>query len=104
VLGLVVQRQAALWWDWRPWVVVTALAPQMGQMLALDAAILGLYAHDPYFWIVRKGVIDPATLHVNNLPSQHSLPLAGLQSFLLASWAWGSGFCICLALTREQLG
>lgn len=39
---------------------------------------------------------------MNNLPSQHGLPLAGLQSFLLASWAWawGSGFALA-SLSRR---
>jgi hypothetical protein len=100
VLGLVVRRQAALWWDWRPWVVVTALVAQIGQMLAINAAALGLYAHDLYFWIVRNRAIDPGFLRVNNLPLQHHLPLAGLRSFLLASWAWGSGFTLA-SLSRR---
>ena len=114
VLGLVVRRQAALWWDWRPWVVVIALVAQMGQM-AINAAALGLYAHDLYFWAVRNGVIDlyywivrnggvisPATLQVNHLPLQPHLPLAGLRTFLLASWAWGSGFTLA-SLSRRTI-
>ena len=112
VLGLVVWRQAALWWDWRPWVVVTALMAQMGQM-AINAAALGFYAHDLYFWALRNGVIDlyywivrngqvisPATLQMNDLPFQPHLPLAGLRTFLLASWAWGSGFTLA-SLSRR---
>jgi hypothetical protein len=81
--------------------------------LAANAAALGLYAHDLYFWAVRNGVIDllwmvrngaqvisPAALQVNNLPLQHHLPLAGLRTFLLASWAWGGGFTLA-SLSRR---
>ena len=118
VLGLVVRRQAALWWDWRPWVVVTALVAQMGQMLAINTAALSR-TYDLYFWIVRNYyAIDPATLHENNLSLQRGISRAALESFLLASSAWGTGFTLaslsprtiwvnstlfCLALLVSQI-
>ena len=50
LLGLVVRRQAALWKDWRPWLVLAGLVVPLGFLLSLVCSrVAGL---DPtYFWM-----------------------------------------------------
>jgi hypothetical protein len=35
VLGLVVRRQIAAWFDWRPWIMVTLVVLPLGMVLSL---------------------------------------------------------------------
>src|SRR6185503_6548406 len=75
VLGLVVRRQAALWNDWRPWLVLVGLIVPLGMLLSIvsrstanmNATYVWLYANN-WDWALLKNAgfwytfADSATL------------------------------------------
>jgi hypothetical protein len=100
VLGLALRRQAALWIDWRPWLALTGIVGMMGPRLTLNAASLAR-SYDLYLWIIwNYRVVYSATLRETHLTLQHGVPSIAFQSFLLASWAWTSGFVLASIARR----
>jgi hypothetical protein len=100
VLGLVYRRQAALWKDWRPWLVLVGLVGPASVLLSLSC--IGLErSFDLYFWIFRNNRdIDPTILKDIGLTVHHGIVLLIRGSLLLGAWSWSSGFVLGLLSRR----
>jgi outer membrane protein assembly factor BamB len=100
VLGLIFRRQAALWRDWRPWLVLFGLVGPAGVLLSLNR--FGLQrTFDLYLWIFRNSRdIDPAILRETGLTVRHGMVLLLRGSLLLGVWSWMSGFVLGLLSHR----
>lgn len=93
VLGLVVRREIALWYDWRPWIAAFGVALPGSLMLmgvSLSVSCTYLRLTGTAVW----GVCAP-TGHEGFL-------LLGCQVLLLLAWAWTSGFFVG-SVSRQTL-
>lgn len=100
ICGLVVRRQAQLWMDWRPWVLLFAVVAPLGFVLSIESRFTA-GINSVYLW-----------MYLNNLGADllrnrgfwyelgSSLPLI-VGSFLkLACWSWTAGMLIGFASKR----
>ena len=102
VLGLAVRRQAALWKDWRPWLVLVGLIGPVSILLSLSCRWLGA-GYDLYLWIIRnRRDIDPTILSQTGLSVRHGIVLLALSSLLLFCWSWATGFVLG-AISRRTI-
>ncbi|HEY6329333.1 MAG TPA: hypothetical protein VI756_08345 [Blastocatellia bacterium] len=90
LFGLVVRRQAALWWDWRPWVA--------GAGLALPASFLLMGVSLSVAVSVERLVPGNASGH-QTPGTQALLPLVA-QLAMLVIWSWTGGFAVGLLSRR----
>lgn len=85
ILGLAIRRQAALWYDWRPWLAAFGVALP-GTLLLLGVS----------FWLscTYYRLTDTAVC-ATCLANQREGPLLLLAHvLLLISWSWTSGFVV----------
>jgi hypothetical protein len=94
VLGLVIRRQAALWKDWRPWLVLFGLIGPVSLLLSATSTRLGS-SYDLNFWIIRNySVIDPGILKETGITLRRGLGPLAISSLVLVCWSWASGFVL----------
>jgi hypothetical protein len=100
LLGLVIRRQAALWKDWRPWLILVGLIIPLGMLLSIvsratagvSATYVWLYANNwdwallryAGFWYVLVDSVTPAFV----------------SCLTLVCWSWTAGFVLG-SLTRR---
>ena len=102
VLGLVVRRQAALWKDWRPWLVLVGLIGPVSILLSLSCSWINR-SYDLNLWIIRnRRDIDPIILSQTGLSVRHGIALLARSSLLLFCWSWACGFVLG-AMSRPVL-
>jgi len=100
VMGLVVRRQMALWWDWRPWVALLGIVVPLGLLLS-HAARAWADTHSVYVFLY----VDNWTWLFLEIPgARRDLFLfagrAALGALALAGVSWTSGFALG-ALSRR---
>ena len=99
-MGLVVRRQMALWWDWRPWVALLGIVVPLGLLLS-HAARAWADTHSVYVFLY----LDNWTWLFLEIPgARRDLFLlagrAALGALALAGVSWASGFVLG-ALSRR---
>jgi hypothetical protein len=85
ILGLVIRRQAALWYDWRPW------------LAAFGAALPGtLLLQGVSFWLscTYYRLIGTAACAACWTDGRAGLVLLLVHVLLLITWSWTSGFVV----------
>ncbi|HEY6923409.1 MAG TPA: hypothetical protein VI653_08070 [Steroidobacteraceae bacterium] len=85
ILGLVIRREIALWYDWRPWIAAFGVALPgsfllMGVSLSVSCTYLRLTG------TAVSGVCAPT--------GPEGFLLLACQALLLLIWAWTSGFFV----------
>jgi hypothetical protein len=102
VLGLVVRRQAPLWKDWRPWLVLVGWIAPVSILLSLSCTWINR-GYDLNLWIIRnRRDIDPIILSQTGLSLHHSIALLARSSLLLFCWSWVCGFVLG-AMSRRTI-
>ena len=94
VLGLVVRRQAELWKDWRPWLVLLGLVVPLGVLLSLVSRMTadssGIYA-----WMYLN---NWTWTYLSNAGARADLIRYGagisLNYLALVCWSWTGGFVL----------
>lgn len=102
VLGLVARRQAALWKDWRPWLVLVGLIGPVSILLSLSCSWINS-GFDLNLWIIRnRRDIDPIILSQTGLSVRQGVALLARSSLLLFCWSWACGFVLG-AMSRRTI-
>jgi hypothetical protein len=94
VLGLVVWRQAVLWKDWRPWLVLVGLIVPLGMLLSIVSSLTaGVSA--TYIWLYANNW-DWALLRYAEFwyEAVDSLALVFVKCLTLVCWSWTAGFVL----------
>jgi cytochrome c biogenesis protein CcmG/thiol:disulfide interchange protein DsbE len=99
VLGLVVRRQAALWRNWRPWMILLVLAVPAAAMLSLYCHLLAYGSSVPLWFCLENW--DPAYLQ----PPLRADLLGAIGQDLralvtLGCWSWIAGLTLGLVARR----
>ena len=94
LLGLVVRRQAALWKDWRPWLVLVGLIVPLGMLLS----IVSRFTADrsaTYIWLYANNW-DWALLKYTEFWYEFvdSVALVFAWCLTLVCWSWTAGFVL----------
>lgn len=94
IFGLVLRRQWTLWFDWRPWLTLTAVAIPAAVLLSLTC--FGIDGSlDLYLWIIRNRTdIAPSTLSAIGISIGSGLTHLAARSLILAAWSFATGFVI----------
>jgi len=94
VLGLVVRRQAALWKDWRPWLVLVGLIVPLGMLLSIVSSITASQSAT-YIWLYANNW-DWALLQHAGFWHEFadSLTLVFVSCLTLVCWSWTAGFVL----------
>lgn len=100
VAGLFARRQAVLWKDWRPWLVLVGLAIPFGVMLTLSSrSMADGDAIRIWFYLDNWHWADASTsAFLRGLES--SAKIVGISSLALTSWSWTVGFMLASAARR----
>ncbi len=93
ILGLVVRREAALWYDWRPWLAAFGVALP-GALLLLGVS----------FWVscTYQRLTSATVCAVCSANAQEGFLLLLCQVLLLIAWSWTGGFVVG-AVSRRTL-
>jgi len=94
VLGLVVRRQAALWKDWRPWLVLVGLIVPLAMLLSIvSKATAGESA--TYIWLYANNW-DWALLRYTEFWYEFAASVAFVfvRCLTLVCWSWTAGFLL----------
>lgn len=85
VMGLVVRREAALWYDWRPWFAAFGVALP-GTLLLLGVS----------FWVscTYQRLTGAAVICACGATRQEGFVLLLCHALLLIAWAWTGGFVV----------
>jgi hypothetical protein len=100
VLDLLIRRQAALWCDWRPWLVLTGLVLPLGTLLSLvsrntassSAIYIWFYANN-WDW----NLLDTRGFWYG---FAQCVPGVLLSNLALVCWSWTSGFLLASVSRR----
>jgi hypothetical protein len=94
VLGLVLRRQAALWKDWRPWAVLTALIVPLAMLLSVMSRITAAQSAT-YTWLYANNW-DWALLRYAEFwyELRDSIVFLFMRCFPLVCWSWTAGFVL----------
>jgi len=94
VLGLVVRRQAVLWKDWRPWLVLVGLIVPLSMMLSIVASLTAGQSAT-YIWLYANNW-DWALLRYAEFwyEAVDSLALVFVRWLTLVCWSWTAGFVL----------
>jgi peroxiredoxin len=100
VCGLVARRQAVLWKDWRPWLILIGLVVPMGVILTLSSQrTADGDAIRIWFYLSNWRWADASTsAFLRGLGS--SAKIVGISSLALISWSWTVGFMLASAARR----
>jgi hypothetical protein len=94
VLGLVVRRQAGLWNDWRPWLVLLGIVVPLGILLSLVSRMMADFSAI-YVWMY---VNNWTSTYFTNSGARINLIryVAGISLKYLAlyCWSWTGGFLL----------
>ena len=96
VLGLVARRQAALWKDWRPWLVLAAIGPiglQLSRMSLSLSALAEMNLRTYWTYGVRYG---------DGLNTIEEIVMAASAGLVLLVCSWMSGFAL-VTLSRRTV-
>jgi hypothetical protein len=94
VLGLFARRQAALWKDWRPWLVLVGLVVPLAWLLSINSR-LAAGASAVYFWSYLNNWDWSLLKYVGFWYILRDSILAVLmQSVVLVCWSWSAGFLL----------
>jgi len=85
VLGLVVRREIALWYDWRPWIAAFGVALP-GSLLLMGVSLSVSCTFQRLTGQAVFGVCAPT--------GHQGVLLLTCQAFLLLIWAWTAGFFV----------
>jgi hypothetical protein len=89
VSGLVVRRQVALWYDWRPWVALLGMAIPIAFLLRMIAAgVNGMVAIN-YWTYSNFGV-----RYGSGLTAWQDIAIFASHCLALIFWAWTTGFAL----------
>jgi hypothetical protein len=94
VLGLVARRQAALWKDWRPWLVLVALIVPLGMALSI-ASFRVADQSSTYLWLYVNNW-DWALLRYAEFwyELRDSVAFIFMRCLPLVCWSWTAGFVL----------
>jgi len=94
VLGLVVRRQAELWKDWRPWVLLMLLILPLGLLLSVASQITAR-GSATYSWLYLNNW-DWSLLQYREFwyELRDSLVVLSVRWVSLACWSWTAGFVL----------
>lgn len=94
VLGLVVRRQAALWKDWRPWVVLVGLIAPLGMLLSIISRLTA-QQNATYIWLYANNW-DWALLRYAEFWYEFAASAAFVivRCLTLVCWSWTAGFVL----------
>jgi hypothetical protein len=94
VLGLVCRRQAALWKDWRPWLVLVGLIVPLGMLLSIVSSITASQSAT-YIWLYANNW-DWALLRYAEFwyELRDSLTFLLIRCLPLVCWSWTAGFVL----------
>ncbi|HLM99744.1 MAG TPA: hypothetical protein VK335_10705 [Bryobacteraceae bacterium] len=94
VLGLVVRRQAALWKDWRPWAVLTALIIPLAMLLSVMSRITATQSAT-YTWLYANNW-DWALLRYREFwyELRDSIVFLFIRCLPLVCWSWTAGLVL----------
>ena len=94
ILGLVVRRQAALWKDWRPWLVLAGLIVPLGMLLSIVARLTAGQTAT-YTWLYANNW-DWALLRYAGFWYEFagSAALVFVSCLTLVCWSWTAGFVL----------
>ena len=100
VLGLVVRRQAALWKDWRLWLVLIGLVLPLAWVLSINSRFTA-NANAVYCWSYLNNW-DWSLLKYASFwyILRDSLRAVFMQSLVLVCWSWSAGFLLGSASRR----
>jgi len=94
VLGLVVRRQAALWKDWRPWLVLVGLIVPLGMMLSIVSSLTAGQSAT-YVWLYANnwdwGLLRYAEFWYEAVDS---VAFVFVRCLTLVCWSWTAGFVL----------
>ncbi len=94
VLGLVVRRQAELWKDWRPWLVLLGLVVPLGVLLSLVSRMTA-DSSSIYAWMYLN---NWTWTYLSNAGARADLIRYGagvsLNYLALVCWSWTGGFVL----------
>ncbi|MGB6943954.1 MAG: hypothetical protein WBE37_16260 [Bryobacteraceae bacterium] len=94
VLGLVVRRQAELWKDWRPWLVLLGLVVPLGVLLSLVSRMTADFS-SIYAWMYLN---NWTWTYLINAGARTDLIHYGagvaLNYLALVCWSWTGGFVL----------
>lgn len=94
VLGLVVRRQAALWKDWQPWVVLVVLIVPLGMALSI-ASLLVADQSSTYLWLYLNNWDWALLRHAEFWYELRASVATVLMGCLpLVCWSWTAGFVL----------
>jgi hypothetical protein len=94
VLGLVVRRQAGLWKDWRPWLVLVGLIVPLGMALSI-ASKLAAGRSATYLWLYVNNWDWALLRHAEFWYELRDSTAAVLAICLpLICWSWTTGFVL----------
>ena len=100
VFGLAVRRQAALWTDWRPWVILTGLILPLGMLLSV-ASRMTAGGSATYLWLYVNnwdwGLLRYAEFWYE---LRDSVAFVSMGYLILACWSWTAGFVLGSASRR----
>lgn len=94
VLGLVVRRQAALWKDWRPWLVLVSLVIPLAWLLSLNSRSAAS-ASAVYFWSYLNNWDWSLLKYIGFwYILRDSVVALLMQCVVLVCWSWSAGFLL----------
>jgi hypothetical protein len=85
ILGVVIRREAALWYDWRPWLAACGVALP-GTLLLLGVS----------FWVscTYQRLTTATVCALCSASAQEGFLLLLCQVLLLIAWSWTGGFVV----------
>jgi hypothetical protein len=94
ILGLVVRRQAALWKDWRPWLVLVGLIVPLGMLLSIVSRLTA-QQNATYIWLYANNW-DCALLRYAEFWYEFAASVAFVfvRCLTLFCWSWTAGFVL----------
>jgi hypothetical protein len=94
VLGLVVRRQAGLWKDWRPWLVLVGLIVPLSMLLSIVSRITAGQSAT-YVWLYANNWDWALLRHAEFwYELRDSIAFIFMRCLPLVCWSWTAGFVL----------
>ena len=94
LLSLIVRRQAALWNDWRPWLIFVGLVTPLGVLLSSGSRMMAFRSAIPVWMYVNNWTMA----YLASPGARRDLVDNGAAIFeqylMLACWSWAGGFLL----------
>jgi hypothetical protein len=94
LFGLVIRRQAALWFGWRPWTALLFLIVPFSLVLSLDSAIISDLGSDAVWMYFHNWDWNRVPLPLSQRDFAHLLIFQIGSCVVLACWSWIVGFAV----------